>query len=152
MAKAEVLDSRGRPRVQTMNDEPSMTVQSDAPLADIKNIMKQFLQGGQQMLDEADLLFADVSEFTDLADAMNQARDAEVIFMKLPSKVREVFDHDVAVWLDSAHDVDKRDALVAAGYLEKRAVQEVVPEQEVVAERAEEAGGPEDGPKDGPPE
>lgn len=111
-------DSRGKNRIQTVNDDPSETVQSDAHLADINVIMGDFALGGMQALDEADLQFMDVSEFTDLADALNQARRAQLEFMKLPSKVREIFNHDVAVWLDTAHDEDKRDALVEAGYLE----------------------------------
>ncbi len=111
------VDSRGKPRVQTINTDPSMTVQSDAHLADIQNILKSFGQEGMAMLDEAELQFKDVSEFTDLRDALDQARIAEVQFMKLPSKVREIFQHDVAVWLDTAHDEDKRNELVQAGYL-----------------------------------
>ncbi len=112
-----LVDSKGRDRVQTVNNEPSMTVQSDAHLADMNTIMESFAAGGLQALDEADLMFRDVSEFTDLRDALDQAREAEVEFMKLPSKVREVFEHDVAVWLDTAHDADKRQALVTAGFL-----------------------------------
>ncbi len=126
MTKTEILDSRGRPRVQTINTEPSMTVQSDAHLADIQNIMKQFGIGGIEMLDETQLTFADVSDFTDLADALNQAKVAEVEFLKLPSKVREIFDHDVATWLDTAHDEEKRDALVQAGFLKRKDVLEEV--------------------------
>ncbi len=111
------IDSRGKPRVQTVNDGESMTVQSDAHLADIQNIMAQYAETGMESLDEADLVYKDVSEFTDLQDAFAQAALAEIEFMKLPSKVREVFEHDVAVWLDTAHDEDKRDALVERGYL-----------------------------------
>ncbi len=113
------VDARGRPRVQTVNEEESMTIQSDAHLADMKNILAQFGAGGMQDLDEAALQFSDVSSFTDLQDAMNQAKAAEIEFMKLPSKVREIFNHDVAVWLDTAHDKEKRDALVAAGFIQK---------------------------------
>jgi len=120
------LDYLGRERVQTINDGPSETIQSDAHLADLNTIMRQFEDSGMNMLDETKLMFADVSEFTDLQDALNQARAAEVEFMKLPSKVREVFDHDVAVWLDSAHDEEKRDALVKAGFL-KGDEEDVVP-------------------------
>lgn len=120
------IDARGRDRVQTINTDPSSTVQSDAHLADITKIVEGFAKTGMDMLDEADLMFKDVSEFTDLGDALRQAETAKVEFMKLPSKVREVFEHDVAVWLDTAHDEDKRDALVNAGFLEKRAVQGVV--------------------------
>lgn len=112
------VDYRGKPRVQTINNDASMTITSDAHLADIHNIMAQFSVGGLDALDQADLMFRDVSEFTDLADALNQAKLAEVQFMKLPSKVREIFDHDVAVWLDTAHDKEKRDALVDGGFLD----------------------------------
>ncbi len=108
---------RGRPRVQTVNKDPSMTVQSDAHLADINQIMSRFAADGISGLDQADLMFKDISEFTDLKDALDQAALANVEFLKLPSKVREIFDHDVAVWLDTAHDKEKRDALVAAGFI-----------------------------------
>ncbi len=111
------VDYRGRPRIQTVNNDPSETVQSDAHLADIQNIMQKFGQGGMEMLDETKLHFADVSEFTDLGDALRQAIEAELEFMKLPSKVREIFKHDVATWLDTAFDEDKRDALVEAGFI-----------------------------------
>ena len=120
MTKGRVVgtdDSRGRPRVQTSDFGPSRTVQSDAHLADITQIMSNFADVGLDALDAADLIYADVSEFTDLRDALDQAALAEVEFLKLPSKVREVFEHDVAVWLDTAHDEDKRAELVARGLL-----------------------------------
>lgn len=133
----EVLDSRGKPGVKTVNNDPSETVQSDAHLTDIHNIMAQFGEGGHVGLDEAALLYADVSEFTDLQDAMKQAHYAEKEFLKLPSKVREVFGHDVAVWLDTAHDEDKRDELVKAGFLEPREEKS----QKVVAEASQGGAG-----------
>lgn len=122
----EVLDQRGKPRVQSVNTDPSETVQSDAHLADIYNIMASFEREGMKMFEETDLMFADVHEFTDLRDALDQAAIAQVEFMKLPSKVREIFDHDVAIWLDTAHDKEKRDALVDAGYFAKPEVVEPV--------------------------
>lgn len=114
-----VEDSRGFPRVQTVNELDSETVQSDAHLADIHQIMRTFELDGLQNLEQADLMFKDVSEFTDLADAMAQAREAEVVFLRLPAPVRLIFENDVAVWLDAAHDEEKQDALVEAGYLKR---------------------------------
>lgn len=113
-------DLRGRLRSGswTVNDGPSLTIQSDAAEADIQVIMRKFRQTGQLQLRETDALFMDLTEFTDYKDAMDQLRIAERKFMSLPSKVREIFDHDVAEWLDAAHDPEKRDALVAAGFLE----------------------------------
>lgn len=113
------VDSRGRARVQTsFEGHESMTVQSDAHMADITEILRKYKQVGiVENLNLAEMQFKDVSEFTDLKDAIDQSRLAEVEFLKLPSKVREIFDHDVAVWLDTAHDEEKRDALVAGGFI-----------------------------------
>lgn len=100
-------DARGKLRslFQTVNDQPSETVQSDAHLTDIQHIMKQFgIVGMSEHLDLTDRQFMDVSEFTDYADMMNHVREAETAFMDLPSKIRERFDHDVFKWLDAAHE------------------------------------------------
>lgn len=123
MRKVAKLGYRGSKRVQTVNTEPSMTIQSDAHLADIHQIMKSYGQEGKglESLNDAEGTYADVTEFTDLADAMNQAKAAEQDFMKLPSKYRELFDHKVENWLDAAHDTDKREAIhakmVERGYI-----------------------------------
>lgn len=101
------LDGRGRLRsqYQTVFEEESLTVQSDAHLADIQQILKSYgVVGMENMLDQAELQFMDIGEFTDYADMMNHVRTAEVEFMKLPSLIRGRFDHDVMKWLDSAHD------------------------------------------------
>ena len=121
MTQEEQLDYRGKPRskYQTFFLDESQTVQSDAPKADIVKILKRYKQVGiVEHLNQTEAQFRDVSEFTDFADLMRQVKDAEGEFLKLPSKVREIFDHDVAVWLDSAHDEEKRNALVEAGFIE----------------------------------
>lgn len=101
----EIVDARGKKRVQTHFKDKSMTVQSDAHLADIQEIMKSYgVLGMQQMLSATDAQFMDVSEFTDYADMQNHVREAEATFMRLPSKVREKFGHDVYNWLDAAHE------------------------------------------------
>jgi hypothetical protein len=97
------LDFRGRARVQTVNTLPSKTTQADAKRADINEILRQHKIGIVPHLQEVDAKYLDVSEFTDYADMMMQLRQAEKDFMSLPSKVREIFNHDVAVWLDAAH-------------------------------------------------
>lgn len=124
------LDSRGKKRslYWSVNDEPSMTVQSDAHLADIENILRSYGASGMEQLDETALEFRDISEFTDYHDLMLNVREAEVRFMELPSKVREIFDHSVEKWLDTAFDEDKRDALVEAGFLEPPKLDKVEPE------------------------
>lgn len=139
----EQLDARGRPRVRTsFEGSPSLTVQSDAPKADIQQILKQFDQVGIiENLNNAEAVFADISEFTDFADAMRHAKMAEGEFMKLPSKVREIFGHSVENWLDTAHDPEKRNALVEAGIIEGPKVPEVAPKAPTPA--GEDIGGEE---------
>lgn len=105
-------DVRRRPRVQTVNSEPSKTVKSDVLKGEIRHILARYKATGiVEHLREVDLQFRDVSEFSDFADLMHQSKEAEKVFMSLPSKVREVFQHDVARWLDAAHDADKLEAL-----------------------------------------
>lgn len=102
---AKVLSEvRRRPRVQTVNEEESLTVQSDRNRADIKMILQRYeATGGIVSMRDVDLAYRDVSEFEDFTDMMRQTREAEAAFMRLPSKVRELFHHDVMEWLDAAH-------------------------------------------------
>lgn len=103
---------RFRPRVRTVNDLPSKTVQSDVMRTDIKHVLAKYRQLGiLEHMRNVDLVFRDVSEFQDFADMMLQAKEAEKVFMSLPSKLRRVFNNDVAKWLDAAHDPDKLEAL-----------------------------------------
>lgn len=121
MNRSAMLDSRGRKRSDTwtVNKDPSLTIQSDAAESDINEILRKYKEVGLlDHLNSAQAMFMDVTEFTDLADAMRQSREAEAVFMQLPSKMREIFHHDVAEWLDAAHDPEKRDALVRAGFIE----------------------------------
>ena len=105
-------ETTGRRRVVTMNEDPSLTVQSDRHLAEMKEILRAHkVVGIEEHLREVDLQFRDVSEFTDFADLAMQAKVAEGEFMKLPSKIREVFHHDHVRWLDAAHDPEKLEAL-----------------------------------------
>lgn len=103
---------RKRPRVRTVNLEPSLTVQSDAAKADIRKILSKYKEIG--ILDHmrnVQLTYADVSQFSDFADMARATKEAQKAFMKLPSKVRELFNHDHLVWLDCAHDPEQLEAL-----------------------------------------
>lgn len=99
-------------RVRTYNDEPSKTRQSDRHEAEITHILNKYGQTGIiDHLRNVDMQFADISEFSDYADAMMQLREAERVFYGLPPKIRRLFNSDVATWLDTAHDPEKLEAL-----------------------------------------
>lgn len=110
-----VREDTGRKRVQTIYDpeeDPSRTVQSDRHEAEMKSILRKYEAVGIiDHMRNVDLMFRDVSEFEDFTDLMRQTKVAEAEFMKLPSKVREIFGHSVEAWLDAAHDPEKLEAL-----------------------------------------
>lgn len=102
----------GRLRVRTINEEPSMTVQSDRHKSEMKEILRKYEAVGiVDHLRNVDMQFLDVSEFTDYADMARQLKVAEQQFQDLPSKVREIFNHSVHEWLDAAHDPEKLEAI-----------------------------------------
>lgn len=121
-----VDDGRRKPRVQTLNEEPSLTVQSEKDDADIKQIIQRYERNGVLIRPtDVDMAFLDVSEFTDFSEMMLQTKIAEQKFMELPSKVREAFGHSVYEWLDAAHDSDKLESL--RPQLEKLGILEPLP-------------------------
>ena len=110
--KLTMARENGRRRVVTLNNSDSRTVQSDREGAEIKNILARYEATGIiEHMRNVDLQFRDVSAFSDLSDALQQAKEAEKEFMKLPPKLREVFNHDVAEWLDAAQDPEKIEAV-----------------------------------------
>lgn len=122
-----VDDGRRKPRTRTLNELPSETVQAEKDQADIRKIIQTYERNGVLINpSRVDLTFRDVTEFSDFADLMLQSKAAETEFMRLPSKVREVFDHSVAKWLDAAHDPEKLAALRPR--LETLGVLEPIPE------------------------
>ncbi len=131
------IDYRGKQRslYWSVNEDPSETVQSDREQADIESILKSHGAGTfYEHLDRAEKQFMDVNQFEDYTEVMREARRADVEFMKLPPKVRNIFHNDVAEWLDAAHDEDKADAIAEAiGVEVERAEPEKVATPEVPA-------------------
>lgn len=119
--KKTLSTERRRPRVQTTDFDESRTVQSDVHKSDIHHVLKRYKSMGiVDHMANVDLEFRDVTEFEDFADLQLQLSEARHAFMRLPSKLREVFNHDVSTWLDAAHDPEKlqdlRPQLERAGY------------------------------------
>lgn len=105
MSQVVTRRENGRKRVQTVNEEESRTVQGQRDEADIRKIIQRYQRDGVLInMAQVDLAFRDVTEFEDFSDLMRQTKEAEQAFMRLPSKVREVFNHSVVRWLDAAHD------------------------------------------------
>lgn len=131
---------RKRPRVQTVNLDPEVTVQSDGPRTEIRSILAKYQEVGIiDHMREVDLQFRDVTEFEDFRDVMVQAKVAENAFLRLPPAVRDLFDNDVARWLDAAHDPEKIEAmrpkLEATGFLKPKVAVDPEPARVIVDRR-----------------
>ena len=116
----EQFDARGKPRsqFQTPHDPEDLCVKSDAEETDINTILRRAgMTGIWEQMDLTEDHFPDVTEIGDFADVMRTAKLAEMEFLKLPPEVRKVFKNDVANWLDTAHDPEKRASLIAEGKL-----------------------------------
>lgn len=129
---SEILDRRGRPRVQTVFEDPSLTVQSDADRASIRHILGKYKEMGLAAGMQAAGEFVDLSELTDYTQAMRVVRASETAFMQLPAEARKVFKNDPATWLDAVQgaefgDQEKMDQLVKAGLVKAAVVPEKAP-------------------------
>lgn len=108
MTQIVSVRQNGKKRVQTGEFGESKTVQSDNAQAEIHEVLRKYRGVGiVDHLAQVDLQFRDVTQFEDFQDLMRQTKEAEGVFMRLPSKLREVFNHDVNRWLDCAHDAEK---------------------------------------------
>lgn len=101
-----VRNFRGEPRVRpTVVCGPGMTKTSFKEECGIDWIMKQYRGTGViTHLNPKQAQFADVSEMGDYRTALHQVREAEDLFMQLPSKLRAKFENDAAAFLDWVTD------------------------------------------------
>lgn len=105
--------------------EPTLTKQSDAPSADINNIVNRWMTTGilPTSSNEALSQFIDVSDVPDYRGCLDIVIQAQNMFSELPSSVRSKFNNDPATFLDFAHNPSNLDAMVEMGLLSKRAAE-----------------------------
>lgn len=90
-----IVRDNGTLNVITVNDDPSMTIQSEKDSCDINKIVARFKATGvmsniaQSMPQQGDF-----TEVTDYHSAMNQVVAANEAFMALPAHVRKRFAND----------------------------------------------------------
>lgn len=106
----------GRLRVTTVNEEPSMTIQSDKDSCDINKILSTFNSTGVMSNIRTDEPFSgDFSGVTDFQSAMNAVVAAQDAFMELPADVRKRFNNDPGQLIDFLGDPQNRSEAVKLG-------------------------------------
>lgn len=92
-----------------VTEMPSMAKQEFKFECDINNVIKQFKPHHMAQMLAANLAsgaYADLPDDYDFQAALELVKDAEKRFMTIPSKVRERFGHDPAVFLAFASNPD----------------------------------------------
>lgn len=103
--------------VRTVNDEASLTIQSDFEDTEINGIVRRF--GVTGMLPNGGVTMPTYGDFTndvvDYKSALNILRDADEQFMSLPSDLRARFSNSPAKLLDFLNDSGNMDEAVKLG-------------------------------------
>lgn len=100
---------------KTINNEPSLTQQSDAADADINIIMARFGATGQLPTLVEPGKYGDFTNAVDFRQAQEIIRDANEAFLTVPAKVREQFGNDPARFFEFVNNPDNVEQLRAMG-------------------------------------
>jgi len=96
----------------------SLTKQSFKAQCDINKIIAKYRQTGLiNHLSARPGMFEDVSEMSDYHASLNKVRQADVLFMGLPSNVRERFKNDPGNLVEFLMDSKNRDEAVKLGLI-----------------------------------
>jgi phage internal scaffolding protein len=113
------IRSNGTLRVQTLNDEPSRTIQSEKDSCDINLIVSRFKTTGVMTnIAKGMPQYGDYSEVIDYQSALNVVNAAEDAFMALPATVRKRFANDPGQMLSFLDDPANRDEAVKLGLVD----------------------------------
>lgn len=123
-----------RVRVQTENNFPSATQQQFASEADVNVLIARYEKTGSfynpltpQVGEVRRPMFEDVSAIPSVEEAQQTILEVQEIFGSLPSRVRERFGHNPAVFVEWAQNPANLPALAKLGVIE-------LPKQEPSAE------------------
>lgn len=95
----------GRRRIQTFNEEPSLTDQSFAAECDVGHIMKKFAKTGDMtLLQRKTGIYTDLSNIPDLLEATQVVETAKFAFDQLPSELREKFNNSPIGFVNFIND------------------------------------------------
>lgn len=114
--------------VQTLNKEPSLTLQSEKDACDVNKILASFAKTGiMRNVTTKQPLQGDFTEVVDYQTAVNSVIGAEEAFMALPATIRKRFGNDPGALMDFLKDPQNRAEAISLGLIDKTAEQAVSP-------------------------
>ena len=138
------------PRVQYVDDKPSMTQQSFKDQCDIKKIIAKRQSLGIPLQIENDPFGGVVQDFSgsiDYRENLHKVMRAEQAFMALPAKLRQRFDNDPANLISFLEDDKNYDEAQKLGLLKADAKQQGKNDDKTTNNSPKPAAAPEPSPK-----
>lgn len=106
----------GTIHVQTVNNEPTMTIQSERESCDINKIVAQHLRTGiMTNVRTSPLEYGDFNGTDDYATAQMRIQEADEAFMSLPAELRFRFKNDPAQLIEFLNDENNRAEAIELG-------------------------------------
>ncbi|UOK21014.1 internal scaffolding protein [Chifec microvirus UA13_19] len=105
-----------RPRVRCDPDS-SLTQQEFKDECDINTIMRRYVHTGRMPALLTNAQYGDFSEVPEYMEALNQVLNAQHLFGKLPSNLRDRFGHDPGKLLQFLSDKNNKDEAIALGLI-----------------------------------
>ena len=94
----------------------SLTQQSHAAAADVRNIIKQYDRTGLiANVNKGIAQYGDYSEINEYAEALNMVREANESFATIPSHIREQFNNNAGLFFEFATDPKNSEEMIKMG-------------------------------------
>ena len=94
----------------------SLTQQSHAAAADVRNIIKQYDRTGLiANVNKGIAQYGDYSEVNEYAEALNMVREANESFAEIPSHIREQFSNNAGLFFEFATDPKNKEEMIKMG-------------------------------------
>ena len=105
-----------RTRVGFETTGDSLTQQSHAAAADVRNIIKQYDRTGLiANVNKGIAQYGDYSEINEYAEALNMVREANESFAEIPSHIREQFGNNAGIFFEFATDPKNKEKMIEMG-------------------------------------
>lgn len=115
----------------------SLTQQSHAAAADVRNIIKQYDRTGLiANVNKGISQYGDYSEINEYQEALNMVIEANESFEQIPSHIREQFSNNAGLFFEFATDPKNSEKMIEMGLKDKPIVKENVKEVTTKSETA----------------
>jgi len=105
---------------RTVNEEPSMAIQSERDSCDVNLIYQKYVNSGKTMMTNMRTdppRFGDFTTITDYHGAVLIAQKAEEAFMSLPAQLRARFSNDPGALIDFLDNPENRSEAIKLGLI-----------------------------------